>query len=139
MPARDKIHTAVCNAIRKDGWTITNDPLHLRYAEENLYVDIAAERVLAAERGNEKIAIEVKTFGGLSDMKDLHDAVGQFIVYREVLSEIDPERTLYLGVTESTRRDIFDAGLGALLLTRQIHCLVSVDTENEEIIEWIKS
>ncbi len=33
MPARDFYHDAVKNALTKDGWTITHDPLTLRWGE----------------------------------------------------------------------------------------------------------
>lgn len=41
MPARDKYHDCVCNALIKDGWTITNDPLVLKWGGKDLYVDLA--------------------------------------------------------------------------------------------------
>ncbi len=31
MPARDKVHDIVKNALIKDGWTITDDPLTLKF------------------------------------------------------------------------------------------------------------
>jgi XisH protein len=55
MPRRDIIHQAVKNALIKDGWTITADPYLLEYGAEDLFVDLAAERLLAAERGTAKI------------------------------------------------------------------------------------
>ena len=66
MPARDIYHETVKNALVKDGWTITHDPLRLRLRRgKNLFVDLGAERLLAAERGTEKIAVEIKTSRGL--------------------------------------------------------------------------
>jgi XisH protein len=63
MPAKDRYHDTVKNALIKDGWTITHDPLRIRLARgKNLFVDLGAERLLAAERGTEKIAVEVKSF-----------------------------------------------------------------------------
>jgi hypothetical protein len=47
MPRKDAIHDAVRNALIKDGWTITKDPLFLEYGEEDMYVDLGAERLLA--------------------------------------------------------------------------------------------
>jgi hypothetical protein len=102
MPALDKLHDAIYNALLKDGWAITNDPLHLKYAQDDSYVDLAAERLLAAEKQTRKIAIEIKTFGGASSINDLHNAVGQFVVYRNVLAELEPERELYLAISEAT-------------------------------------
>ena len=80
MSARDHYHPAVKRALIKDGWTITDDPLRIRLQRSrNLYIDLGAERLLAAERGTEKIAVEIKSFLGQSDVRDLEDAVGQFV------------------------------------------------------------
>jgi hypothetical protein len=50
--------------------------------------------LLAAEKGPRRIAVEIKSFSGPSELADLHVAVGQFVVYREVLADIDPQREL---------------------------------------------
>jgi hypothetical protein len=71
MPAKDVIHDAVKNALVKDGWTITDDPLRLKYKAVNLSVDLGAERTLAAEREGEKIAVEIKSFLNASTINDL--------------------------------------------------------------------
>jgi hypothetical protein len=54
MPAKDRYHKAVRHALESDGWTITADPLTLRVGTRDLYVDLGAEKLLAAERGSEK-------------------------------------------------------------------------------------
>ena len=77
MAKLDKIHHAVKRALVKDGWTITADPFRLRYGGRKLFVDLGAERVLAAEKGTEKIAVEVKSFVGASEINDLENALGQ--------------------------------------------------------------
>lgn len=106
MPARDIYYNTVKNALIKDGWTITHDPLRIRLSRgKNLFVDLGAERLLAAERGTEKIAIEVKSFTRPSDMKDLEEAVGQFVLYARLLKRYYPEHTLYLAVSEDTCTD----------------------------------
>jgi hypothetical protein len=51
MPARDRLHEHVRNALVQDGWTITHDPLHLRWGAKDMYVDLGAERFLGAEKG----------------------------------------------------------------------------------------
>ncbi|MGK7918680.1 MAG: element excision factor XisH family protein [Trichodesmium sp.] len=57
MPARDYYHNTVKSALQKDGWTITHDPYRLKLARgKNLFVDLGAERLIAAEKGLEKIA-----------------------------------------------------------------------------------
>jgi len=43
MPAKDKIHDAIKNAVIKDGWKITHDPYAIRYEEVTAYADLGAE------------------------------------------------------------------------------------------------
>ncbi len=62
MARLDKIHEIVKTALVKDGWVITDDPFAVQFEEFDLYVDLAAERVFAAERAGEKIAVEIKSF-----------------------------------------------------------------------------
>ncbi|GAB4470493.1 MAG: hypothetical protein OHK0029_43350 [Armatimonadaceae bacterium] len=81
--------------------------------------------------------MEIKTFGGASEINDLHQAVGQFIVYRNVLQEVEPERELYLAVPERVRLSLFTEGVGALILTREIHRLISYDVDQETIVQWL--
>lgn len=50
MPAYDRYHQAVRNALIKDGWTITDDPLALSVGKRTLYVDLGAEQILGAEK-----------------------------------------------------------------------------------------
>ena len=56
MSARDRFHDAVKIALQKDGWTITADPLFFRFGGVDVYIDLAAERIIAAERNGEAIA-----------------------------------------------------------------------------------
>jgi len=60
--AKDIIHTPVKEAIKKAGWTVTSDQYTMQFAEFTMYADLAAERVIAARRGKDKIAIEIKSF-----------------------------------------------------------------------------
>ena len=64
MATRDKIHDLVASALTKDGWEITHDPFTMRIGKLDLQVDLGAERLLAAEKGDEKIAVEIKSFLG---------------------------------------------------------------------------
>lgn len=54
MPERDFFHDAVKSALVKEGWTITNDPLFIEFGGIDLYVDLGAEKVLAAEKDGRK-------------------------------------------------------------------------------------
>ncbi len=98
MSRKDVFHNIVRRALEKDGWTITHDPLMLRYELGNLYVDLGAERVLAAERGGQKVAVEVKSFLQNSAVSEFHTALGQFLGYRMLLAEQYPDYELYLAV-----------------------------------------
>lgn len=138
VPAHDRDHDEVRAALVADGWTVTDDPLHLRYAGDDLYVDLAAERLIAAEKGTQRIAVEIKTFSGPSEIADLHAAVGQFVVYREVLAEVDPQRELFLAVPEEVRAEVFESGVARMMLVRQIRRLVSYDPARKEIVRWIR-
>ena len=62
--ARDLFHQPLRNALEKDGWTVTHDPFYLFSKSDNMdyEIDLGAERILAAERGTEKIAVEIKSF-----------------------------------------------------------------------------
>ena len=50
MPARDFYHDVVKSALIADGWTITDDPLKLHVGKKDLFVDLGAERLLAADK-----------------------------------------------------------------------------------------
>ena len=126
------------NALVKDGWTITHDPLRLRLRRgKSLFVDLGAERLLAAERGAEKIAVEIKSFARSSDMKDLEDAVGQFVLYAHLLRRSEPDRILYLALPESARRSVFEEEAGQVMLEDGVVRLFSFDPEQEAIVQWM--
>jgi len=138
MPAKDIYHETVKKSLIKDGWKITHDPLRIRLARgKNLFVDLGAKRLLAAERGVERIAVEVKSFTRPSDMKDLEEAVGQFVVYSRLLKRYYPEHILYLAVSEDTRKRVFEEEAGQTLLEDGIIRLFTFDTVKEEISRWI--
>jgi hypothetical protein len=46
MPARDIYHSIFKNALIKDGWTVTHDPLKLQWGKKDLYVDLGAEKLI---------------------------------------------------------------------------------------------
>ena len=118
MAAKDLYHTQVRNALIKDGWTITDDPLSLRYGNRNFSVDLGAERLLAAEKGTQKIAVEIKTFSRYSQVEALENAIGQYIVYRDLLDVLDAERILFLAVPSYTEAEIFSEAIGQLIVEK---------------------
>lgn len=137
MPARDIYHDTVKNALIKDGWTITHDPLRLSWGGKDLYVDLGAERLLAAEKGGRQIAVEVKSFTGDSEVDDLEKAIGQYVLYRAVLAEREPNRVLYLAVPQDILWGIFEEPLGELLLQDTQARVLGFDPQAEVLVAWI--
>ena len=137
MPASDSIHDAVKNALVKDGWTITDDPFTLDYEEFSVSIDLAGEQTLAAERGTERIAVEVKTFAGQSPVRDFRDAIGQFDLYRMILEDVEPSRKLYVATSETAYDKLFGMRAVQRLMAKRPLPLVVVRVPTEEVVKWI--
>lgn len=137
MPARNRYHRQLRNALESDGWTITHDPFHLKWGARDLLVDLGAEKLLGAEKGTRRLAVEVQSFLGASVVEDLEHAVGQFTVYRKVLARVEPERELYVAVRQVTFANLFEEPLGQLMLDEDSLRLLVFDPEKEAILRWI--
>ena len=81
-----------------------DDPLRIKSGGVDRQIDLGAEKIIAAEKGKDKIAVEIKSFIGASNISEFHTAVGQFINYRVALEKEQPERTLHLAVPVSVYR-----------------------------------
>jgi hypothetical protein len=99
--AKDLFHEVVKTALIKDGWQITDDPLFLKVGGVDFFIDLDAEKLLAAERDDEKIAVEIKSFINTSTIADFHLAIGQFINYRTALKLKNPDRKLFLAIPDN--------------------------------------
>lgn len=138
MPAKDTFHDEVKAALVKDGWTVTHDPFTMSLGQTKVYTDLGAERPIAAVRGNEKIAVEIKCFLGLSVVRELVQALGQFVLYDTLLQSTEPERRLYLAMPEDIYKSLLDNSLGEQLRTTKGLAVVTFDPQQQEIIRWIK-
>ena len=137
MAAKDVFHNVVKTALQKDGWVITDDPLTLRVdAFTDLFIDLGAEKLLAAEKEGQKIAVEIKTFLGQSAVTDFHMAMGQFSNYRYALADCEPDRVLYLAVPLNAYNDFFTRPFIQSVIQRSQVSLIVYDVENEEIVRW---
>lgn len=135
--AKDIFHEAVKFALINDGWIITNDPLTIRIDKVKLEVDLAAEKVIAAQKNGQKIAVKIKSFTKPSTINEFHAALGQFLNYRLALQMTDPSRILYLAVPI----DIFDTFfqerfIKIVILSYQLKLLI-YNPNNQEITQWI--
>jgi hypothetical protein len=138
MSERDLYHDVVRHALEKDGWTITHDPLTLRLGRREMYVDLGAQRRMAAEKGERKIAVEIKSFATGSPVRDLELAVGQLVIYRTVIGQREPDRRLYLAIRDEAYCGIFSEPLGQLAIETNLIPLLVFVAETEEIEQWIE-
>jgi hypothetical protein len=136
--AKDLFHNTVKIALQKDGWKITHDPYQLRYGVADVYIDLAAEEAIAAEKEGRKIAVEVKSFTGGSTISEFHTALGQFLNYRvaiEVSSE--PKRMLYLAVPTDTYQMFLRFEPAKTVIERYEIRLLIYNPTREAIDQWI--
>ncbi len=137
MSAKDATHNVVRKALEKDGWTITQDPYYIKVGGVELYIDLGAEAMVAAEREGQKIAVEIKSFLGASSISEFHTALGQFFNYRLALEEKEPDRELYLAVPLNTYNDFFSLQFIQKVVQRATLKLLIYDEQAEVISQWI--
>jgi hypothetical protein len=136
--AKDIFHNSVKIALQKDGWNITHDPYQLRYGVADVYIDLAAEEAIAAEKGGRKIAVEVKSFAGGSTISEFHTALGQFLNYRIAIEVSNqPERVLYLAVPVDTYQMFLRFEPARTIIERYEVRLIIYNPNQEVIEQWI--
>lgn len=137
MAARDKFHGAVRTALEKDGWKITHDPLQVKFGIVEMQIDLGAEQLLAAIKGNHKIAVEIKSFLSLSYISDFYNALGQFLSYKIALEQQEPDRVLYLAVPDEAYEQFFVLDFTQAAIERYDLKIIVYAPEKEEIAKWI--
>jgi hypothetical protein len=137
MPAKDLFHDCVKVALIRDGWQISHDPYSLKIGKKDLFVDLGAEKLITAEKDSVKIAVEIKSFISPSEIKDLENALGQYILYQNVLQKIEPDRILYLAIREAVFHKLFEQEVGQILLENKVLRLLTFNPETEVITRWI--
>jgi hypothetical protein len=138
MPAKNIYHHAVVHALTADGWTITDDPLTISYGGRDLFVDLGAERLtIGAEKGEQRIAVEIQSFLNRSAVRDLEEAVGQFVVYRTVLEQSEPDRLLFLAVPRHVFETVLAERFGQLIVSQLRLRLLVFDDQQERVVQWI--
>jgi hypothetical protein len=137
MPRLDIYHETVKHALVKDGWVITHDPYRLSIGKKRLFVDLGAEILLSAEKGTRRIAVEIKSFTGASDVNDLEQAIGQYVLYKQIMLQTEPDRELFLAVSKRVANNIFSVEIGQILLDGNIIKVLVFDPESEVITQWL--
>ena len=137
MPAKDFFHNTVKISLEKDGWIITDENLFIKIDKIEFYIDLAAERILIAEKAGQKIAVEVKSFLGVSVVSEFHTALGQFLNYRSALRKKQPERILYLAVSLDVYDDFFRSDFIQEVIAEHLLKMIVFEPQKEEVVLWI--
>jgi XisH protein len=137
--AKDIFHNTVKIALQKEGWKITHDPYQLRYGIADIYIDLAAESAIAAEKEGSKIAVEVKSFISGSNISAFHTALGQFLNYRIAIEVSDePERILYLAIPRDAYQTFLRFEPAKTVIERYQVRLIVYNPNSEAIEQWIE-
>ena len=89
------------------------------------------------ERQTEKIAVEVKVFGGASPITGLQKAVGQYLLYQSLLKKQEPDRQIFLAISTdayssfSSESEIID------YITELFIRIIVFNVSTEESEQWI--
>lgn len=138
MAAKDIYHDIVKRALELENWVITADPLSFSFGDVNFQVDLAAERIIAAEKDNRKIAVEIKSFLKSSAITDFYSALGQFLSYRLALETVEPNRLLYLAVPLDTYNTFFQLAFARIAVMKYKLKLIVYDSQQGGITEWLE-
>ena len=135
--AKDYFYEIFKKILLEDEWEITHDPYQVRIGNIGYEIDFGAEKLIGAEKDNIKIAIELKSFTGPSNVNEFHKAVGQFNDYFVILEMLDPTRILYLAVPEKTWNTFFQEIVIQKSLQRIGAKIIVYNPFTEKIVKWI--
>lgn len=136
--AKDLFHHAVRRALESDGWIITADPYKVKILGVQYDVDLGAEKLLAAERMNEKIAVEIKSFVGASFIYEFHEALGQYLNYEIGIEVKEPDRLLILAVPENVYTTYFGIEAIRIAVDKFDIKILVFNPITETVSKWIK-
>lgn len=135
--AKDIYHDLVKEALLKEGWTITHDPYPMEQWDPEWEIDLGAEKIIGAEKESQKIAVEVKSFLAASFAYEFHQALGQYVNYLLGLSQIEPDRALYLAVPLDVWETEFQRKGIRFSVEKMNISIVVYDVQKKRIEQWI--
>ena len=71
-----------------------------------------------------------------SNTTSLESALGQYILYQNIIEEIEPDRTLYPAVHEEVFSTVFEESLGRMIVDKNHLKLLIFDRTEEVIAKW---
>ncbi len=136
--AKDIYHGLVKKALENEGWKITHDPYYLSVGigRRKVASDFGAEKFICAEKGIEKILVEIKSFITTSNINELHHSVGQYDFYALLLEEQDPTRVPFLAMPKDAYEDLIREPIIQVFLDRHNVRLIIFDIQNPVIFAW---
>lgn len=137
MSRRDNLHLSLRRTLEKYGWTITDDPLILVLEQTLLKADLGAEKFFAAEKEGRKIAVEIKDFDSPSVISELEKTMGQLQLYQWALEDQEPERKLFLAISQAIYIRHFQKPIFQLAVQRNKINLLVYEPSREAIVQWI--
>lgn len=137
MSARDRYHDWVKETLISDGWVISHDPLLIAIGKISVQIDLGLESLIGAEKGERKIAVEIKSFSNVSQITDFYAALGQYLCYKVALAERQPDRILYLAVPRLVYDLFFAEELIQKILQAYPVKLLVYNLSHQEIQSWI--
>lgn len=101
-------------------------------------IDLGAERLIAAAKESEKIAVEVKSLLGPSLIYDLHNLVGQYIDYQIGLEEQEPGRVLFVAIPLIAYERLESQPFFEKVCKRTKLKVIVFDPGQQTIVKWKK-
>jgi len=137
MSRRDDLHFPLRRTLEKDGWIITSDTLILVLGQTLLKADLGAEKLFTAEKEGRKIAVEIKDFDASSVISELEKTMGQLQLYQWALEGQEPERQLFLAISQAVYIKHFQKPIFQIAIQRSKINLLIYAPDQEVIIQWI--
>jgi hypothetical protein len=135
MPSFDQCHSQVMRALQKDHWNITEQQVPMKLGRRRVFVDLLASRGTNGSR-QELALIEVKCFSDAQNTsQEIYTAIGQYILYRAMLRELELDIPLYLSIPETIFNNVFDIVVQRAIADSQIKSVI-VNLDEERVVRW---
>jgi hypothetical protein len=136
VPALDQCHPQVVHALEKAGWRVVFAPYVIHVDDKRAFADMILSKGTNGT-SEQMIVLEVKCFpAGRAFTHELYNALGQYLVYREMMRLDNAVVPLFLSIPIEVFNSDFDTIVMETIRSNQIRLLV-INLEKEEIDRWI--